>query len=498
MAQIVVSMLEKHVFIKHIIDFRKISIFLLLVFLLLMAKTGNAQEQGKIWTLRDCIEYALENNIQIKKQMLGIESYEEDLFQSKMNLLPDLNGYASHGYNWGQTIDRFTNQFATDRVRSNNFYASSSITLFNGFQKMNTIKINQLRLMATRYNSDKFMDDISIEIATYFLQVLYYQEYVDITGNQLEITMQQVERTKKLVDAGTLAKGDLLTVEARAATEEFALVEAQNNLDISLLTLTQLLELPSPQGFKIEKPDLGLLDPSEALLQPEDIFKIAVDKRPNIKSAELNVESAQKSVSLAKGSLSPNLYLSGSWGTGYSGANEIGEDPVFEDVVIGATSSGELVHSSISKYSSYNTKPFGDQLEDNNNQTVNLAINIPVFNGWQSRNSIAKAKIALESAEYDLQYEKNTLYKIIQQAYADATAANNQYNSALKKVNATNESYKYAEQKFNVGLINSVDYNDAKKEYTNAQSELLQAKFDYVFKTTVLDFYMGKPLSLKK
>jgi outer membrane protein len=458
----------------------------------------NAQET-KIWTLEECIDYALNHNINIQKQMLGIDYREELLLQSKLNILPSVNGYASHSYNWGQRIDPYTNEFASERVRSNNLYLQGDLNLFSGLQQLNTIKRNMLDLKASQFDADYYKDNISITVATEYLQTLYYLEYVTIAENQLSITRQQVDRTKKLVDAGTLAKGDLLTIEAQLASEELILVEAQNNLSLSYLNLTQLLELPTTKGFEIERPELGLItEPDRST--PEQIFGVASSNRPEIKSAETKLESSEKSLSIAKGSYYPSLSLSGSLGSGYSGANKIGENLMLEDPIeIGYTEfSNEKVFTQTYGYESFKTKSFSDQFDENRNEYLGLSLRIPIFNGWSSRSNVAQAKINVANASLDLQLQKNTLYKIIQQSYNDALAASNKNQAAEKKVNATRESYNYAEQKFNLGLINSVDYNNAKKEYNNAQSELIQAKYDFVFKITVIDFYLGKPLSLKR
>ncbi|OQX72807.1 MAG: hypothetical protein B6D61_13235 [Bacteroidetes bacterium 4484_249] len=477
-------------------------LLLILLSVILISGNINAQETDE-WSLEDCINYALENNINIKQRNLNIDYQEELLLQSKLGVLPNFNGFASHGYNWGQRVDPFTNQFATDRVRSNNLYLQGDLNLFNGLQQVNTIKRNMLELQAAQYDADYYKDEISISVATQYLQTLYYMEVVAIAQNQLEITNQQVNRTGKLVAAGTLAKGDLLTIEAQQASEELSLVNAENNLTLSYLNLTQLLELQTNQGFVIEKPELGLIDHPD-ILTPEKIYNMAVENRPEIKSAQIKVESSVKELSIARGSYYPSLSLNGSIGSGYSGANKIGENEFTIPMEIGYWNTGnpnnpeEPVYANYKGYESYNPKPFNDQLNDNLNETMSLNLRIPIFNGWRSRSSVAQAKIGIENANLDYQLQKNNLYKTIQQAYNDAVAAFNKHKAANKKVNATKESFNYAEQKFNVGLINSVEYNDAKKEYNNALSELIQAKYDFVFRTTVIDFYLGKPLTLKR
>lgn len=481
---------------------RMITGITLLLLSILFSLKVTAQVE-KVWSLEECINYALDNNINIKKQYLNINYQEELLLQSKLGMLPNINGYASHGYNWGQRIDPFTNEFATDRVRSNNLYLQGDLNIFSGFQQLNTVKKNKLNFQKAQFDADFFKDDISISVATEYLQTLYYLEFVEMANNQLEITNQQVERTQKLVDAGTLAKGDLLTIEAQLASEELSLVEAENNLNLAYLNLSQLMELQTTEGFEIEKPELGLIDQPE-MYTPDKLYTTAVDTRPEIKSAEMGVQSSEMDLKIARGGYYPRLSLNGSLGSGYSGANLIGNDPFVEEKEFGYFYTGDPVnpvspvYTLQGGYQSYDPKPFGDQLNDNLNESMNLSLSIPIFNGWRSRSTVAQAKIGIEDANLDLQLQKNNLYKILQQAYNDAQAAFNRHKAAQKKVQATGESFKYAEQKFNVGLINSVEYNDAKKEYNNALSELIQAKYDYVFRVTVIDFYLGKPITLNR
>ncbi len=470
--------------------------------------TGKLFSQdSQEWSLEQCINYALENNIDIKKQILNIDYQEKLLLQSKLGILPNFNGYASFGYNLGQNVDRYTNQFAggDNRVASNNLALQGDLNLFNGLQQLKTIQRNLLNLQAAQSDADYYRDEISILVATEYLQTLYYLEFVAIAKNQLEITNQTVDRTGKLVDAGTLAKGDLLIIEAQQASEELSLVNAENNLALSYLNLTQLLELPTPQGFEIETPELGLIDQPD-IFTPEQIYTIAIDNRPEIKSAETRMESSAKDLGIARGTYYPSLSLNYSVGSGYSGANY--DFDYDNPTVSGESVSGywytddpdnplKEVYTPNLSYPS-ELKKYGTQLDENFNQSVFLNLRVPIFNGWASRTSVAQAKIGIEDAKLSLQSAKRDLYKIIQQAYNDAIAASNKHKAANKKVNATSEAFKYAEQKFEVGLINSVEYNDSKKEYNNALAELTQAKYDFVFRMTVIDFYMGKPLTLNR
>jgi outer membrane protein len=461
--------------------------------LLLVVSSSFAQ---KLWTLEECINTALSGNIQIKQQQLNAELSRQHKQQSVASLFPSVNGSATYVYNYGQTIDPYTNQFASARTQSNNFYLSSSITVFNGFQLLNTIFQRGLDYKASLYDLEKMKNDISLGVATAYLQVLYNSELKDIATSQLAITKQQVDRMQKLYDAGSVAKGSLLTLQAQQASEEYQLVNAQNQLEMSYITLSQLMELPTADGLEIVKPTLANPDASSLLSKPEEIFNKALTIQPEIKSAEIKLQSAKKGVCIAWGSISPNLTLNGSWGTGYSGASkEVSSITQNGLVPIGSTMSGEIVYAPTYTYD-YTTKSFNDQIKSNENKSVGLYLNVPIFNKWQSKTAIATAKISYKNYEYQLQATKNQLSKTIQQAFADAMGALNRYDAASKSVDALQESFKYTEQKYNVGMVNATDYNDAKNKLAKSQSDLLQAKYEYVFRLTVLDFYQGRPLKL--
>ena len=450
-------------------------------------------------SLEECITYAYDHNIDIKKQLLRVEDQRQGLLQSKLGLLPTLNAGGTHGYNWGQTVDRYTNTFATTRVQSNNFYLSSNMELFQGLRQVQSIKQNQLNLMASQYDLDLLMDDISIAVAGFYLDILFNQELLEVSRAQLDVTRQQVNRMKKMLEAGSIAKGDLLSIEAQASTEELAVVNAENNLAISYLSLQQLIDYPVSAGFQIERPGLPPIEAPQLAITAEDIYDVALGLRPEIKSAEIRVQSADKGLSIARSYLSPTLTLSGTWATGYSGAAQQGFDTLSSVVPIGYVQSTlEPVVTTYDYPSQFQVIPFIDQLDNNQNKSVGLSLQIPIYNGWQARTAISRAKLAQEEARYSLTQAQLNLNKTIQQAYADAVAALKNFNAADKKVRAQNEAFKYAEQKFDVGLMNAVDYNEIKKELTRAESELLQAKYRYIYTTTVLEFYMGKPLTLNR
>lgn len=438
---------------------------ILFVFFAAIAINLNAQ---KVWTLKDCIAYAFENNIQIKQSALNSELNKSNVLQSKSALLPSLNANAGQNYNIGRTIDPFTNDYAKSTIQSSNFNLQSSVTIFGGFKNINSIKQAQYEYLASLLNVDKMRNDISLNIALAYLQVLYCQENLEIAKNQVVITNEQIKRTELLVKVGTLANGSLLDVQSQGASEELQLVNAQNQLDIANLNLKQLLDIDPVEPFEIEKPKLNIV---ENMLKgsPLDIFTKAVSTQPEIKSAELTLKSAFTGLSIAKGAVLPSLQMSGSLGTSIS-------------------SSARNIDGKI---------PFNNQFNDNYNQTLGLYLSIPVFNGLQVRNNINRAKIGKLNAEYSLELAQNQLRKTIEQAYTDALAGMKKYQATEKSVTALEESFRYTQQKFDVGMLNSTDYNVAKNNLNKAHSDLLQAKYDYIFRVKVLDFYQGNPIVIE-
>ncbi|MCB1148244.1 MAG: TolC family protein [Leptospiraceae bacterium] len=269
----------------------------------------NAQEK---WTLQRCIDYAYQNNIQLKQAELNVDLSEADRLQSRGNALPNLNGQASHGYNWGQTIDPFTNSFATSRIRSNNIGLNTSVTLFNGFQNINSIKRSDLNLAVSEQNLDQAKNDLALNVANAFLNVLFNEEFLNIAQSNLESSTQQVDRISKLVDAGASPRGALYDIEAQMATDEASVINAENNLRLAYLSLTQILQL-SPEeasGFEVASPDLDEFSSSTLVSDPEMVVQSALNNFPSVKSAEINVLSAEKSLSIAKGTISPRLSAS--------------------------------------------------------------------------------------------------------------------------------------------------------------------------------------------
>ena len=470
----------------------------LIILLLLAASSAMTQ---KIWTLEDCIIYAFENNLDIKKQVFNVELNKAEKLQSTLGMLPSINANGTNIWNYGQTVDRYTNQFASSTVRSNNFNLSADMTLFNGLTLINTYQQSKINLLASNYDLDVIKDNISLTVAGYYLDILFNMELLDVAREQLTITTDQVKRIGKMVEAGSSAKGDLLNIQAQQSAEELTVVDAENRLAISKLSLQQVIDLPVARDFTVEKPLLKDVAAPKDVLTPDQIFDYALISRPEIKSADLRVQSAEKSLAIARGRVTPTLSFGGTWATGYSSAISQNVPGAAGDTTytpVGYTvPSNEIVYVPQVSYAQEIT-PFGDQLKQNENKSIGFNLNVPIFNGWQGRTAITSAKIQKSQAELDLEMKKRDLRKSIEQAYADAVAALKKYKAAGEKVTAQEESFKYTQQKFDVGMLTSFDFNNAKKELTKAQSELLQAKYDFIFKTTILDFYMGKPITINK
>ena len=467
---------------------RKLSILIILCFTVL-----NVFSQDK-WTLEKCVNYAIENNIQIKQSDLNVKYSKNALTQSTFQILPNLNANANQQYSFGRSIDPYTYEFSDNNITSSSFSINSSINLFNGLQTINTIRQNKINLLAGIQDVEKLKNDIALNIAAAFLQILYNEDIYEVALLQKDITTQQVERTKKLVEAGSLANGNLLEAEAQLATEELQVINAENQLNISYLNLKQILDLDTVENFKIDKPEIS--SPEEKIYLPSvnQVYSEAVTNLPQIKSAELKVRSNSVSLAIARGKMSPRITMTGSYGTGYSSSRMLGKY-IPTTVTIGQTASGEDVYGSSFIY---NTEkyPFNDQIKDNASTSLSFGLSVPIFNNWYVNSGISNAKISLLNSEYNLELARKQLYKEIQQAHADANAALNKFFASKKAKISIEESFNYTQQKFDVGLVSNLDYNIAKNNLAKAKSDMLQAKYDFIFKTKILDFYRGNQIKL--
>lgn len=442
----------------------------ILPFLVLSVITSTVFSQ-ETWTLERCIEYALANNIQVKQQELNVKVNEVNLLQSKMEALPTININGNHSYSFGLVTNYITNTKESLNTQASSFSISTGMPIFNGFQLTNTRKQNQFDLKASVADVERVKNNIALTIASLYLQILYQQELVEIAKRQLELSKMQRERTKVLVSAGSLPEGNLYEVDALVASDELQLVNTQNQLNLSYLNLTQLLELKSPEGFQIAKPLIPAVDSIKLMNEnPAQIFSTAEGIMPQIQSARYKLQSSEVGLKIAKGGLQPRLSLGASYNSGAQYRIQDNYD--------------------------FTGDPFFTQIKNNASKSIGLSLSIPIFNGLSARSRVSTARIGLMNAQLALESERNALYKEIQQAYADAIAAEKKLQASLKSKAASEESFRYTQNKFNVGLVTALDFTTAKNKLAQAETDLLQAKYELIFKTKILEFYKGLPLKL--
>jgi len=457
----------------------------------------NLSYGQKAWTLEECINYAIENNISVKRQELNAESAQKNYFQSKMELLPNVNANGNHNYNSGKTVNFETYAYVNEKFQGGNLSVSSEVTLFSGLQTYNTIKKSKLDFLAQLENVEKAKNDITINVSTAYLQILLNKELKDIAEQQLIITLDQIEKTKKLVEIGNSAKGDLLQIEAQAALEKAALTNAENNLRIAYLDLSQLLNLGEPENFQIAFPEIQDITTSN-VSEVNNVFEEALEFLPEIKSAELLLKSSKKNLAISKGAISPTIAVGYQYSSRYSELTNLvtGMESSLSSVPTGVTESGENIYN-MSYYNTYaDSYPYLDQVSDNANSFLYIALRVPLFNNWRTGNSISQAKINLSDSELNLDLQKQNLYKGIQQARAQAIAALDRYSANLEAVESNSEAFRYTEQKYQVGLVDILEYKTAKNNLNKTKSDLSQAKYEFIFRTKILEFYKGEQITL--
>lgn len=442
-------------------------IFLAVLITILSFSSLKGQQ---VWTLEDCINYAIENNITVKRQELSAEIAEKNYLQSKMELLPNINASGNHYYNSGKAINYDTYTYENQDFQGGSLSLTSEMEVFRGLSKHNNIKKNKFNFLSQIQNTEKAKNDITLNITTAYLQILLNKELFDNAEEQLEVTLEQVDKTKKLVEIGNAAKGDLLQIQAQAAVERADLTNKENDLRIAYLDLTQLLNLESTEGFEIEFPEIPDIT-AESENNVKDVYNNALDILPEIKGAELQVKSSEKSLNASYGSLSPSIYIGYQYQSRYNELSQNINDPT-------------------------NNYPYMDQISDNASQSVYVALRIPIFNRWQTKTAIDQAKINLADSKLNLDLQKQNVYKTIQQAHAQATAAQERYMANMESAQSMAEAFRYTEQKYEVGMVDIIEYKTAKNEYNIAQSNVSQAKYEYIFRKKILEFYKGEQIEL--
>lgn len=443
--------------------------------------------------LQQCIDYALKHNLSLRQTNLSNEQIKNNSTQSKASLLPSINAGASHVYNFGKTIDRFTNSFANTQVLSQNFFLGSSVVIWSGLSQYNTIQANEYSYQSGVERLKQQENDLSLSVANAYIGVIFSEELLKVSQSQYKITLEQFDRTRKMVDAGATAKSVEYDIKAQLASEEVNVTTAENNYNLALLNLKQLMNFDSVMNFSIVRPDISVQESQLIENNLTAIYETALKNQPIIKSGEYSLKSADRTLAASRGRVSPSLTFNASMGTGTSG--------LAKKVTGYTTQSQPLVTSAGVFYydvqvPTYEDMPFAEQFKNNVNKSLGLTLNIPIFNGLQTSTTVRNAKLNSLNAKFTQDINKQNLYKSIAQAHANAKAAFNKYMATKASVDAASESFKYADQKFNAGTISVFDFNTSKNRLYAAQSNMLQAKYDYIFKLKVLDYYQGKPLGL--
>jgi outer membrane protein len=469
-----------------------------LIFILITAALHAQQKM----TLEQCIQFANEHNIQLKMQELSVISAEQSKMQAKAMFLPSLNASALQTYSSGRSVDPYTNEFKDNETsRSDNFSLQSSVVLFQGLRNQYSYKQSSYNLTASLYDLEKARNDLSLNIASAFLQVLLTDEVFKNARQSLLQSEKQLGRTRSLYEANAIAESTLLEMEAQYARDEMQVTTAGNQYSMAVLTLKQLLEFTESEELQPDAPLLSDPEVKNTLYTTDYIYEQAAKALPQVLAAENREKASEAGLKMAKGARSPRLTMSAAYSTGYSDLRKsISGDPVLEGFYPNgsyATDSINLfpVYTPLFSYS-YSTKPYNDQIRDNASKSLSFNLTIPIFNNWQVNNSVAQAKIGMLNSRYSKDLVMSQLKKEISQALADAKAALSQFEMSKKVYNATAEAFRSTEKRFENGLVNPVEYNLAKTNLDKASSDLIQSKYLLIFREKVLDFYLGNPIKL--
>ena len=450
---------------------RRIIVGSMMAFLSAMAP-ANAQEQTAPWSLEACINYAYANNLQLKQKMEEQEARKVELHTSKHSWLPAVNANMGQSFQFGRSTSK-SGVIVDQNAANTTFNINLDMPIFDGFKIPNDIAARKLDLQAAIESLNKAKEDLAVNIASYYLQVLYNKELQRVAQLQVDLDREQVNKTEAMVNAGKVPLSQLYDIKAQLARDEVTLTEATNNVQLALLDLAQSLELErSDRSFDIVTPQItdAVAENMSSILPPETIFDQAVTFKPQIKEQEYLLESQKRMLKVAQAGYYPKLNFGASYSNGYYHTSMGGE---FAD-----------------------TRSFGDQLKQNGQKIVGFSLSIPLFNRFQVRNSVRSARIGINNQQLLLENSKKTLYKEIQQAYYNATAAQEKYTASDKSVASSREAFSYAQARYEAGKSTVFEFNEAKTKYAQSLAEQAQAKFDFIFRTKILDFYRGTPLKL--
>lgn len=447
-------------------------IFQIALALLVTSSMARGQSEN-LWNLEECINHAIQYNLQVKRQELLMKSTGQDHRQSKLDMLPNLNGMVEHQLGSGRVLDRGTYEWKNANVSQGDLGMQSDLTLFNGLQNLNSMKMYKANYQMSLEDLEAMVDNITIQVMTGYLDLLRNRELVAVAEKKVEVTRYQVERMERLVEVGNEPRGKLLEVNAQLSAAKLAYTQAVNARDIAKLTLMHVMNISEEQGFEIETPLLP--DPSSVEIPELDsVFQVALATLPQIKSKEYGVEAMERYLAVQRGQRSPRLYARGLLYSNYSDGliNPLDPDP-FNPTL---------------------DYPVNEQIRNNQYKQVSMGLSIPIFNRWQVQTSINKAKIDLQDAEYQYDDAVLVLQQTLQQYHAEAVAAADNYSSAMEAVANSDEAYRFAEERFKVGTGTSLELQEARNQLYESTSDMITSKYVLIFYSRILDFYMGRDI----
>ncbi len=445
--------------------------------LLLLFAITLASAQGKKWSLQECVEYAVENNLTVEQFELDLESATLDKSDAIGALLPSFNGNAGIQERSGLVVNPNSNTNTTGTIFQFSPGVSSNVTLFDGLRNIHRLNRAKLTAIANQYRLDDLKDDIRLSVAQGYLRILSNKEALKVSRAQYAVTEQDLKRITELVDSGVVPRGELLDIEATSASQEQQIVNGESLVLISKINLAQLLQISDYDNFDILDESFEI-PPSDILSNsPKTIFAKALEFRNDIKLSKANVELAEKDLQIAKGALYPTLNTFFNYNTFYTDQFRIGLDPVtnmpfsFRD-------------------------DFKTQLYSNDGISYGFQLNVPVFNGFSVKNNIKRSKIGVNRSELQLELDKLALEATVQQSYVDVITFSKAYEAAEKTLEARRLAYQYSKERFDVGLLNSFDFSQAQARVDNAEADVIRTKYDYIFRLKILEFYFGMPITL--
>jgi outer membrane protein len=416
------------------------------------------------WTLQQCIDHALENNIQIRQADIQAGQREIDYNNARNNRLPGLSAGASENFSFGRGLTA-DNTYANTNTTNTSFNIGTDVTLFAGQRLNGNVKLAELNLETAKKDLERIRDDVRVQVAQAFIQIIYDESIVEVARNQVSIDSMQVERLLILEQTGRAASAEVASQKATLAQSRLSVTQAENNLELSRLTLTQLLELPSPNGFSVILPETDNIAVGP-LEDPETIFNEAMGIKPSIRSEQLRLEQAEKSIGIAKGSLLPTLSLSGGVGTNYYTTSKFESDA------------------------------FGKQIKNNFSQYIGLNLSIPIYSRGQNRNSVRSARLSYDNQMLQLDDAKKRLFKEIQQAYYNAVASRSRYESSRLVETSAQESFNLVLAKYEGGKANITEFNESKNRLITASADVMKYRYEYIFNTALLEFYRSNSFKL--